>query len=204
MNKAVALIGYSGHAFVAADILLAMGKQLAGYFDQTKKEINPYKIPYLGDEQIDSSGLKHLDYFIAIGDNKIRNSLFLHLEGDFGCPINIVHPTAWISPHADIAEGVMVSAHASINALARIGMGVICNTSSVIEHDCLIDDFAHIAPGAVLGGNVHVGKGSLIGAGAVIKPGIRIGEHVTIGAGAVVVKSVPRETVVIGNPQRFL
>jgi acetyltransferase-like isoleucine patch superfamily enzyme len=41
----------------------------------------------------------------------------------------------------------------------------------VIEHDNQIGDFAHVAPGAVLAGDVVVGEAALIGAGAVVLPG---------------------------------
>jgi UDP-3-O-[3-hydroxymyristoyl] glucosamine N-acyltransferase len=37
-------------------------------------------------------------------------------------------------------------ANAVINAGTFIKDGVIINTSASIDHDCLIDDFAHISP----------------------------------------------------------
>ena len=68
----------------------------------------------------------------------------------------------------------------------------------------MIGDFSHIAPGAVLCGNVKVGRKSFIGAGAVIRQGIIIGDNVMVGAGAVVIRDVPDNTTVVGNPQRVL
>lgn len=43
-------------------------------------------------------------------------------------------------------------------------------------------------------------KGCSIGANATILPGLTIGESAMVGAGAVVTKSVPDNTVVVGNP----
>ena len=204
MSKPVALIGYSGHAFVAAEILLAMGKQLKGYFEQSEKKINPYQLAYLGNEKDNSESLKQMDYFIAIGDNNTRKHIHQRLLSSYGNPLSIVHPSACISVLAKISTGVMISARVCINPLAQIGQGVICNTGCIIEHDCFVGDFAHIAPGAILGGNVRIGERSLVGAGAVIKPGIHIGAEVVVGAGAVIVKSVPDGQTVIGNPQKTL
>jgi UDP-2-acetamido-3-amino-2,3-dideoxy-glucuronate N-acetyltransferase len=50
----------------------------------------------------------------------------------------------------------------------------------------------------------RVCRGSSIGSGAVILSGITIGAGSLIGAGAVVTKDVPPDTVVTGNPARFL
>ena len=48
----------------------------------------------------------------------------------------------------------------------------------------------------------YVEDGASIGAGSVILPGIRIGKKAIIGAGAVVVKDVPDNKVVVGNPAK--
>lgn len=43
-----------------------------------------------------------------------------------------------------------------------------------------------------------------IGAGAVILPGVKVGENSIVGAGSVVTKDVPANTVVAGNPAKFI
>ena len=89
-----------------------------------------------------------------------------------------------------------------MNAFSRIGDGCILNTGCIIEHECTIANFVHIAPGSVLLGNVCVGESSLIGANAVIKPGVIIGSNVTIGAGSVVLRDIPDGETWAGNPAR--
>lgn len=49
-----------------------------------------------------------------------------------------------------------------------------------------------------------VKKGASIGSNATILCGITIGENALIGAGAVVVKDVPANSVVVGNPARIV
>jgi maltose O-acetyltransferase len=39
-----------------------------------------------------------------------------------------------------------------------------------------------------------------LGGGAILLPGVRIGRNAVVGAGAVVTRSVPANTVVVGNP----
>ena len=47
-----------------------------------------------------------------------------------------------------------------------------------------------------------VKKGASIGSNATILCGITIGENALIGAGSVVVKDVPSNSVVVGNPAK--
>ncbi len=51
---------------------------------------------------------------------------------------------------------------------------------------------------------IFIGNNCYIGTGATILGPIKIGNNVTIGAGAVVVKDVPDDCVVVGNPARVI
>lgn len=51
---------------------------------------------------------------------------------------------------------------------------------------------------------VHIGKKAWIGAGATILPGVTVGDNAIVGAGSVVTKNVEADTVVAGNPARFI
>ncbi len=203
-GKHIALIGYSGHAYVAIDILLSASQTVTAYCDAEEKDHNPFSLTYLGKESDTDvqAILKKYDYFIAIGDNAARSRLHKNLLPLLGNPINAIHATAVISSSVKLKDGIFAAANVTVNPLVQIGSGVICNTSCSIDHECIIDDFAHIGPGAVLCGNVKVGSHTFIGAGAVIKQGISIGKNVMIGAGCVVVKDVEDNCVMVGNPQR--
>jgi acetyltransferase-like isoleucine patch superfamily enzyme/dTDP-4-dehydrorhamnose 3,5-epimerase-like enzyme len=47
-------------------------------------------------------------------------------------------------------------------------------------------------------------RGASIGAGATILPGLVVGENAMVGAGAVVVRSVPPNAIVVGNPANIV
>lgn len=204
LKKPVAVVGYSGHSYVIIDILLNAGRMVTAYCDSSEKEKNPYHLNYLGRENEVVDVLRKFDYFIGVGHNGIRRKVYQQLMNELGKPINAIHPSAVISASVEMNHGIMISANATINPLVTLGTGVICNTSCSIDHECVIGDFAHIAPGAVLCGNVMVGAGTFVGANSVIKQGVRIGQNVTIGAGTVVIRDIPDNTMVVGNPQRIL
>lgn len=51
---------------------------------------------------------------------------------------------------------------------------------------------------------VHICQNAWIGVGAIILPGVTIGENAVVAAGAVVTKDVAPNTIVGGNPAKFI
>lgn len=199
------IIGYSGHGFVVCGIINATGKKITGYCDSEEKQYNPFALQYFGKEnsQTAIAAFKENDFFIAIGNNNIRQKVFDTLAEQGLYPANAIHPSAVIDTSAKItSQGVMIAANVVINPLAKIGIAAICNTGCIVEHECVVGDFAHIGPGAVLCGNVKVGSNSFVGANAVVRQGVSIGNNVMIGAGAVVLKDVPDNVTVVGVPAK--
>ena len=80
----------------------------------------------------------------------------------------------------------------------------LVNHGAVVDHECVIGDGVHIAPGATLCGCITVERNVMIGAGSVVLPRVVIGASSVIGAGAVVTKDVPAGTTVVGNPARII
>ncbi len=197
------ILGYSGHAFVVCGILKNAGQTISGYCDREEKPYNPFQLTYFGNEH-DARALAAMEQkgcFIAVGDNTIRNNIYHQLALKGIRIFNAIHPSAIADASVNIAaQAVMIAANVTINPLANIGTGVILNTGCIVEHECVVGDFSHIGPGAVLCGNVKIGERSFIGANAVIRQGITIGKNTMIGAGAVVVKDVAHHAVIVGNP----
>ena len=94
----------------------------------------------------------------------------------------------------------MIATIVTVNTLATIGIGAICNTFAIIEQECKISNFVLIGAGAVVCGNVSVGENSFIGAKSVIKENIGIGKNVTVRACLVVIRDIPDNLKVVGNP----
>jgi sugar O-acyltransferase (sialic acid O-acetyltransferase NeuD family) len=199
------LIGYSGHAFVVHGIFHSAGKKVYGYCDTTQKDLDPYRLTYFGKEDSEDglSAIKKHGFFVAVGENTIRERIYRQLESKDMVSENAVHASAVVDPSAVFeGNGIMIAANATVNPLAHIKTGAICNTGCIIEHECVVGEFAHIGPGAVLCGNVKVGSKTFVGANAVIRQGITIGANAMIGAGAVVVKNVEDNARVVGVPAR--
>jgi len=191
--------GAGGHGLVVAESAAAGGWIVRGFVDDGDCEKQVGRWPVL-----DASAAEEADVavHVAIGDNAQRRKVTERFLKAGRRIATIVHPSAWISPSAQIGQGVYVGPHAAVNAETRIGDGVIVNTAAVIEHHCRVGRFTHVAPHAVLTGCVHVGQLVLIGAGAVVNPGVHVGDGVTVGAGAAVVSDTPDGQTVTGVPAR--
>jgi acetyltransferase EpsM len=116
----------------------------------------------------------------------------------------IVHPQASVSILATLGRGVAVLPGATIAACAEIGNHVIILQGAIISHHCRIGDYGCIASGACLSGNVDAAPFTYIGANSSVRNGIKIGTRALIGLGSVVVKDVLENTVVAGNPAKYL
>jgi sugar O-acyltransferase (sialic acid O-acetyltransferase NeuD family) len=204
--KTIALIGYSGHAYVAFEIFFSQGQIVSAYTEPEEKKTNPYMLTWLGNENLDTTveKLKSYQYFVALGDNALRKKISELLISKIGHPENALHKSAIVSRSMDAGTGNMIGPRVVINPQVKIGNGIILNTGCIIEHECIIHDYAHIAPGTVLCGNVEVGEGTLVGAGAVVLPGIKIGKNVIVGAGSVVTRNIPDNMKMAGNPSKNL
>ena len=191
------IYGASGHGLVIADILECSGVKKIHFWDDQIRPDFPYPV-----SSPDEALLAGKDMLLAIGNNATR-SILAHRYPEYAFA-TAIHPSAVLSSHMELGSGTVVMAGVIVNPFARIRQHVILNTGCHIDHECLLGDFVHISPGAILAGNVTVGEGSWIGAGAVIKQGIRIGTHSIIGVGSVVLQDVPDNTVVVGNPAKVL
>lgn len=86
----------------------------------------------------------------------------------------------------------------------RIGPGTKIDYNCHIAHNVNIGNDCLIIAGTILGGSVTIGNNCYLGIGCMIKNKVKIGNNVTIGMGAVVLKDVPDNYVMIGNPAKFL
>jgi sugar O-acyltransferase (sialic acid O-acetyltransferase NeuD family) len=197
-------IGYSGHAFVVIDTALNLGLNITHYLQPERATQNPFNLEYLGSEyDAEFEKVKRdFKFILGIGDNTIRSKIYKHLK-TLACEIiNVIDSSANISKGIDIKEGVYIAKSALVNYNSSIGNAALINTASIIEHDCIIDDFAHISPGAVLLGGVKIGACSLVGANSTVLPQIEIGQNSIIGAGSLVNKNIPSNQIWAGNPAK--
>lgn len=202
----VILLGYSGHGYVVLEAALLNGVEILGYGEKMEVSNDPFSLKYLGDESLESFKYwaSPKNYILGIGDNNTRTKVAQRVLEHGGNCMTVTHPDSSISKMSSIGLGTFIARNVSVNPLVHIGNFVILNTSCSIDHECKIEDGAHIGPGAVLAGQVHVGPKAFIGANSVVKEGVSIGANAIIGAGSVVIMDVRENEKVVGNPARII
>lgn len=193
------------------EILASGGVQVTGLLDADESlwGSNVLGVHVLGGDDLLSvqraAGVR--DVFIGLGgsgDTRPRQQLYERARSEGFNVVDVIHPTAVVSPSATVGAGATMMANAVVNAAATLGENVIVNTGAIIEHDCSVGSHVHVASGARLAGSVQVGDGAHIGLGAAVNPGVRIGARAIVGSGAVVVRDVEPGDVVVGVPARVL
>lgn len=206
-QKKVVIVGGGGHAKIVIDILQENNKfELVGYTSHPIATDNIFGVPCVGDDSIlptlQEKGVEN--FCIALGNNRMRKTLYDHMIRMGFAPIDVISPHAHISPRVTLGKGIVVCHGAVINADALVGDNVIINTLAGIDHDCVIHSHSHIAPNVALAGCVEVEEGSFIGIGSSVLPNIKIGSWSTVGAGATVLNNIPASVTVAGVPAKII
>ncbi len=207
--------GASGHAIVLADLIERRGGRVVALFDNNFEQESPLpgvRIWY-GEEgflawrsELSGKVANWPDAALAIGGakgNDRRQLAALLRQSGLRLP-TLIHHGATVASSAYVGEGSQVLAGAVVGSRAQLGQCVIVNSNASVDHECILEDGVHVAPGATLCGCIRVGENSLIGPNAVVVPHVKIGSNVVIGAGAVVTRSIPDRVVAWGAPARIV
>lgn len=159
----------------------------------------------IGRKCIIRSGAKIRENTVIGNDCLIKENCVIGDEGfgmerdENGIPYKIPH-----------LGGVVIGNNVEVGALVSIAQGTIKPTviedyvkiddCVFIAHNCRIEKGAYIIANAEISGSVKIGRYSWIGPSVSIIDRVNIGNNVTAGVGAVIIKDVPDNQIVAGNP----
>lgn len=162
MKEKLLIIGAGGHGKVVAEIAEDCGYNDIIFIDDNS-EVAVGRI-----EELEKFKEEFPNAIVSIGNNKLRESLILHLEKlEFNIP-TLVHPSSYVSRSCLIRNGTVIEPKAIVNANSIIGKGCIISVGSVVDHDVIIGNCCHI------------------NSGSIVKAGAKVNDYVKLEAGEVV------------------
>jgi len=180
----ILIVGAGGHGRAVAEAIeLAGNFEIAGFLDDCYpqiKEVWSYSV--LGTAHELSGFASYAGALIvAIGNNRVRETVFDRAKAAGFTMPSIVHPSAVVSRRALTGEGCCIMAGSVLGTEATLGRGCVVNVNASVDHHCRLDDFAHLGVG------VHLAGGVRVGASAWMQAGSSAGYRVEVPSGAVVV-----------------
>ncbi len=112
--------------------------------------------------------------------------------------------------YTDCGKNIKIGKNVFINACCRFQDqgGIEIGDGALIGHNTTIATLNHDFDPAkrqnLTPSSVKIGKNVWIGSDSTILPGVEIGDGAIIGAGSVVTKTVPANTISVGNPARVI
>ena len=155
-------------------------------------------------------------FFGAVVKNAIVNDNFVACAGcKIGMPgFTMSKDAAGNNIRIPTLGGVIIGDNVEIGVNTNISCGSCGNT--IIEDNVKIDTLVHVAhdvhihknaeipAGVIIGGFSDIGENVFVGVNSSIKNRTSVGDNAYLGMGTVVIRNVPANTTVVGNPARPL
>ncbi len=205
-EKEIVVYGAGGHARVLIDVLRLNNADFRGKVVDDDPSLHGRSsdgfVILPATELTDPVSCRLANAVGSAGLPGSRQAVFQQMRAKGFAFAVVTHPSAVVASNATIGEGAQLMAGSIVQPGAEIGANTLINTRVSVDHDCVIGDHCHLAPGVTLSGNVTVGNGCHLGTGAVVIQGVTIGEGSFVAAGAVVTNDLPPGSAVRGVPAR--
>ncbi len=205
-SRTLVIVGASGHGREVAHTFLLNhdSRDFLGFLDDGRTGMTAEGWPILG-QTLDWTRWKQCDFVVGINDPRTRRRVVSCMQS-LGDPNwgSVIHPSVSVHTSTRFGHGVMILGGVEMTVNITIGSFASINRLVALGHDCVLGEYTSIAPLASISGNVVVGNGVDIGTSASIRQGLSLANGCGIGMGSVVVRDVPANTLVVGNPAKPL
>jgi len=205
MMKELIILGAGPHAPEMADISRRIN-QVSPTWDFMGFLVPEKEAERVGEQS--STGDKVIGTYADI--NRFPDAWFVP-EVNCGCQnlpnerlVSLIAPSTFVHHTAQIGKGSVIYPNCFVGYNTILGDRTFILSNSIINHDNNLEDDVIICSGVSIAGYVHIGARCYLGQACNIKEYLKIGEHSLIGMGSVVLRDVPPNSVMVGNPAERL
>ena len=141
-------------------------------------------------------------YAMGIASPAVKKKLGRALMAKGAEFASIIHPSVRIYSESKLGIGLIAYPNAKIATGVKIGDFVTLQ-STILGHDATLENYVTVSSSCGITGAVTLHEGCFIGDHACIAVGLEVGAYAYVGIGSVVIRNVPAETKVFGNPARI-
>lgn len=171
-KKNLLILGAGGFGHAIAEMAQILDRWECIYFVDDRwpeqKQAGCYSI-ISNIENLEFINSNNFDAIVAVGNNQVRQK-WHHLILDLAIPLTrIIHPNTVISPSVKIGQGVCIMAGCVIGANTIIQDGVILNIGTLLDHDVIVGNFAHLSVGVKVASNNIIPASTFLEVGSIME-----------------------------------
>lgn len=204
------IIGAGTYGQVYASYLSETGRyNITGFLDDDNKKIGSVVngISVLGPVSLLNELVKEIPYsvFVPIGNNVIRERILKYARKLGYQTPSYIHPSCQVHSTVTMGESVYILPSSNVMPYTKIEDNVMISMGVNIAHHTHLGSSSFYSQGSNVGASITICTGAFIGIASTIMTGIkRIGQNALIGAGTVIIKDVPDNAVMVGNPGKII
>ena len=115
---------------------------------------------------------------------------------------SVVHPSVDLPGSCTVGAGSVVLAGVALTTGVTIGRHVVVMPHVTLTHDDVVQDYATLCAGVVLGGEVCIGSDAYLGMASSVRERLTVGAGATLGMGSVLLRDMPPGQTWVGVPAR--
>ena len=141
-------------------------------------------------------------FFVAMGEPKWRRYYAEMMQAKGAEFISIIDDQAYVNPTATIGKGSIIGRWSIVSDNVQIGDFVSIHGFVTMGHDVKINDFSSVESYCFFGGYSEFGEGSIMHVRSNLTPHKTVGKNAVVGSNSVVIRNVPDNQHVLGNPAK--
>ena len=165
MNKKLIILGSGGYGRTVYDIAEQLDYSIIVLDDADEEHPLASFSLYIDDDA---------EFIPAFGNNEFRLQWIKRIEEAGGILATLIHPTAYVSPKAQISDGCVILPEAIVNTGSRVGKGCIINLGAAVDHDVIVEEGVHLCVRCIVKGENRISRCEKIEAGEIVERAAKV------------------------------